>query len=367
MTPSVRRVPPLAVGVASMAAGAWLGLVRLGWALPLPWPDQLILHGPLMIGGFLGTLIGLERAVGVGKPWAYAAPALTAFGSASLVLGPPGPAGRLCVTAGSAVVLAVFITVLRRQPSLDLGAMTVGAAAWLAGNAGWLAGAGIYRIVFWWAGFVVLTIAGERLKLNRLLRPGPFVRGSFTLAIGVLSGGIVLTRAQPDAGVRVVGAGLVLLTAWLTAFDVARRTVRVPGVTRYIAICLLSGYIWLGAAGLIAIATGAAEPGARYDAILHAIFLGFAVAMIFGHASIVFPAITGVPLRFHGVSYLPLALLHASVAARLAGDLVEELGRWRAWSGLLSAAALGAFLLITASSLRIQRQNKPAGVTAMQR
>jgi hypothetical protein len=36
--------------------------------LPLPWPDQLILHGPLMVGGFIGTLIGLERAVGISKP-----------------------------------------------------------------------------------------------------------------------------------------------------------------------------------------------------------------------------------------------------------------------------------------------------------
>ena len=41
-----------------MVWGIWMGLLRIGWALPLPKPDQLILHGPLMIGGFLGTLIG---------------------------------------------------------------------------------------------------------------------------------------------------------------------------------------------------------------------------------------------------------------------------------------------------------------------
>ena len=56
----------------------WLGLVRLGWNLPLPWQDQLIAHGPLMVCGFLGTLISLERAVGLGSPWGYAAPVLVA-------------------------------------------------------------------------------------------------------------------------------------------------------------------------------------------------------------------------------------------------------------------------------------------------
>jgi hypothetical protein len=32
----------------------------------------------------------------------------------------------------------------------------------------------------------------------------------------------------------------------LATFDIARRTVRQSGVTRFIAVCLLSGYVWLG-------------------------------------------------------------------------------------------------------------------------
>ena len=65
---AARRVPLLAVGLLSMACGMWLGLVRLGWNLPLPWQDQLIAHGPLMVCGFLGTLISLERAVAPSVP-----------------------------------------------------------------------------------------------------------------------------------------------------------------------------------------------------------------------------------------------------------------------------------------------------------
>lgn len=84
--PHAWRGPLVALALLSMAWGAWLGLLRLGWALPIPWPDQLILHGPLMIGGFVGTLIGLERAVGLATSWAYIAPALTAVGSLLLVV-----------------------------------------------------------------------------------------------------------------------------------------------------------------------------------------------------------------------------------------------------------------------------------------
>jgi hypothetical protein len=47
----------------ALLAGLWAGLLRLGWQLPpllLQLPAQ---HGPLMVSGFLGTLISLERAV----------------------------------------------------------------------------------------------------------------------------------------------------------------------------------------------------------------------------------------------------------------------------------------------------------------
>jgi hypothetical protein len=36
MRVAAHRVPLLLVGVLSMACGLWLGLVRLGWNLPLP-------------------------------------------------------------------------------------------------------------------------------------------------------------------------------------------------------------------------------------------------------------------------------------------------------------------------------------------
>ena len=112
---AARRVPMLFVGLLSMACGMWLGLVRLGWNLPLPWQDQLIAHGPLMVCGFLGTLISLERAVALGSRWGYAAPVLVAAGALMLDLGPLGAFGPMLITAGSLVMVAIFVVVWRRQ------------------------------------------------------------------------------------------------------------------------------------------------------------------------------------------------------------------------------------------------------------
>ena len=350
------RAPIAAVAIASLAYGAWLGLLRLGWILPLPWPDHLILHGPLMIGGFLGTLVGLERAVGVGRPWAYAAPILSASGAALLVVGPAGPLAPLLITSASAIVTLVFVRIVSQHSTLFSWTMLAGAVAWLVGNVLWCGGSAIYRVVFWWIAFLVLTIAGERLELSRLLRPSRRVRAAFVVTLFVTAVGIALAPRWPVFGVRIAGTGFVALTAWLAVNDVARRTIRQHGVTRYIAICMLSAYGWLAVAGAIALATGAFDPGPVHDAILHAVFLGFAMTMVFGHAPIVLPAVAGSALRFGAIFYAPYALLQVSVAIRLTGDLVDTLGRLRPWGGLLNALALLLFVVTIAT-----RRGRAAG------
>jgi hypothetical protein len=56
--------------------------------------------------------------------------------------------------------------------------------------------------------------------------------------------------------------GLIALRWWLVRYDVGRRTVRQRGVTRFMAVCLLGGYAWLGVGGAIAAVAGVAMPGA---------------------------------------------------------------------------------------------------------
>ena len=60
------RFPLLALGIGSLFCGVWAGLLRFGWSLPAGRANLIELHGPLMVFGFLGTVISLERAVALG-------------------------------------------------------------------------------------------------------------------------------------------------------------------------------------------------------------------------------------------------------------------------------------------------------------
>jgi len=126
-------------------------------------------------------------------------------------------------------------------------------------------------------------------------------------------------------------------------YDVARRTIRQSGLTRFIAVCLLSGYIWLGAGGGLALVNGGVMAGPHYDALLHAIFLGFVFAMIFGHAPIIFPSVLKIPITFQLAFYAPLILLHLSLLLRVVGDLTLWMPG-RQWGGMVNVLTLLAFM-----------------------
>lgn len=336
----------MALGVIALLAALAGGLARLGWRLALPSP-VVASHGPLMVSGFLGTLIGIERAVALARPWAYAGPAATGLGALALIAGAPAPVGPSLLTLGSLALVIVVGAILRRQPALFTAVMALGAVAWLVGQALWLSGWPVYRVALWLAGFLVLTIAGERLELTRVLRLSRAARGLFAAAVLVFVAGLALTLIDFETGTRLAGAGLVALALWLASHDVARRTVRQSGLTRFIALCLLSGYAWLGVSGLLAVLSGGAAAGTRYDAMLHALFLGFVFAMIFGHAPIIFPAVLGWPVAFRPACYAHLVLLHLTLILRVAGDLAG----WppgRQWGGLLNALVLLLFFANTA-------------------
>lgn len=344
-----RPYPLMAMGMVALLAALWAGLTRMGWQLPGVRPGLAALHGPLMVSGFLGTLISLERAVALGRGWTFAAPLLTGLGALSLVAGLPGSPGPLLTTAGSLVLLAVFAALFRLEPTPHVTAMGLGALSWFVGNALWLAGWPLNRVVLWWAGFLVLTIAGERLELSRLLRLSRASRASFLGAAGLFLAGLAATAGAFDLGVRLAGAGMVALALWLARHDVARRTVRQGGLPRFIALSLLSGYVWLAVAGVLAVLLGGVEAGPRYDAMLHALFLGFVFAMIFGHAPIIFPALLGIPVPFRPAFYAHWIVLQLSLILRLYGDLAEALDA-RAWGGLLNAVAVLIFLANTVRS-----------------
>jgi hypothetical protein len=343
------QVPLMILAVVALAAATWAGLVRLGWHWPALGPALPRFHGPLMVSGFLGTLISLERAVALERRWTFLAPLLSGLGGVLLIVGVSGWPGPLLITLGSLGLMATFGLVLRRQPALFTSTMALGTLAWLVGNGLWLLGRPIHRVVLWWAGFLVLTIVGERLELSRLLQLSQRSHRLFLLALGLFVTGLVVTEVDLSAGTRWTGAGMLALAVWLLRYDVARRTLHQSGLPRFIAVCLLSGYVWLGVSGGLALRFGALVAGPRYDAMLHALFLGFVFAMIFGHAPVIFPALLGLPIHFRPIFYAHLVLLHVTLLLRLVGDLAG----WspgRLWGGLLNGVVLLLFLVNSAYS-----------------
>lgn len=345
------RLPLLALGALALFAGLDGGLLRLGWTAPLADAERALAHGPLMVSGFLGTVIGLERAAALRRPWGWLAPLLAGAGAIATIAAPSGAAAPWLFAAASAVFTAIAVLFAWRQRALFTAVMALGALGWLAGNALQLAGQPADAAVPFWIAFLILTIAGERLELSRLMRPTTLRRLTAPLPLLLLVVGLLAGAALPGADwpARLFGAGLVALAVWLAAYDAARRTVRQPGLTRYIAVCLLGGYVWLAAAGLLILAAGLPDAGPQYDAVLHAVFLGFVFAMIFGHAPVIVPALLGATIPWTRWFYLHLGLLHASLVLRIGGDLAD-LPALRAQGGLGNAAAILLFLAMTAGA-----------------
>jgi len=354
------RLPLLALGLLSLIAGVGAGLLRLGWQMPLPSAQAAAAHGPLMICGFFGTLISLERAVALGRRWAYLGPVAAGLGGAALMAGLAPALGRGLLGAGSAVLCAASVYLFGRQRALFTFTLAAGAGCWLIGNLLWLAGLPLHTAVPWWIGFLVLTIAGERLELSRFLPPSVPARRVFALLIAVLLASMAASAPMPATGTVVQGAALLALALWLLRQDVARRTVRERGLTRFIAVCLLSGYVWLGIGGAVIVGAGGLAPGtAAYDAAIHALMLGFVFSMVFGHAPIIGPSVVRARLPYHPVFYVPLAILHLSLALRLAGD-ATGLYTLRSAGGILNALALLAFIVNTVAAVIRGRRAPPA-------
>ena len=334
------RLAAFAVVPVALVTGIAGGLGRLGWDVP-GGASLAALHGPLMISGLFGTVVSLERAVALGKWWAYLAPILSAVGTIVLLAGASAPVGATLYLVAAGVLAMVSGLIVRGQPAIFTIALLFGALSWGTGSLLWLAGEEIPSVVGWWIAFLLLTIAGERLEMSRLL---PQLRGSqvlfvISVALIVVGAGMGL---DGNAGARLFGLGQLACTIWLLRHDIARRNVRTAGAPRYFAVCMLAGYGWLGVAGAFMVGMPSSGALFRYDLMLHAVLIGFVLSMVFGHALIILPAVTRLKISYSSVLYVPLAILHVSLAMRMIGDL----GEWnlpRQWSGIATALAIAAF------------------------
>lgn len=344
----------------SLLAALWTGLARLGWDLPLPDADFTSLHGPLMVIGFLGTLIGLERAVAIDRPWVYAIPLFSALSYLALLLGAPRQAVALLALIAASLFTAFFASLYRRQPSEHFVVMTLSAAALCVGILIWMTDAPLSEVVPWWVGFLVLMIAGERLELNRIRRPPLNVRLRFRLSVALTLLGLLVSIFDFFTGVRIAGAGLIALALWLLRYDLAWQSLRQPGLPRFMGSCLIAGYVWLAVGGALWLPlAGSFVAGPLYDSMLHSIFLGFVFSMIFAHGPVILPVITGAKMAFQKSFYLHAALLHLSLVLRIFGDLADITGAQK-WGGALNALAIILFLLNNVRAVRQAARNATA-------
>lgn len=349
---SLARLLLAALVAAALLAGVAGGLVRAGVALPggmVVASSAVVGHAFLMVCAFMGTVIAIERAVAVRHPAAFVGPLASGMAGVVLLAGSPGGAAALAVGASLAFV-GVNIVVVRRQRALHTALLLAGACAWALGCLLHAVGAMAGAVVPLWLSFLVFTIAAERLEMTRLMRRHAGAAPALVAVLGLLVAGAL------GSGL-LFGAALVALALWLAVFDIARRTVRAAGLSRYMAVCLLAGYAWLAVAGLAWVGTALGQ--AWRDAALHALALGFVFSMVLGHAPVILPAVARIKVAFSGAFYLPLLLLHASLALRLAGGLLTP--RFTALGAAGNALALGAFFLtLAASALAWRARHAPS-------
>lgn len=370
------RVPPLRLGLLLMAGVAALfgldaALLNLGLTAPATSVSLADAHGVLMVYGFLGTAITLERAVALQSgpatnSWAFASPLLSGVGTVMLLLETtalPMGSGRLLPglawTASMAILVGIYAAVWGRQPSYAVLVQLLGAVAGAAGAALWTRGLEAATIVAWWASFLILTILGERLELARIafLRRGTEQRIVAEACATLVA--LTVTLVAPASGYPLLGLCLAVMIVDTATFDVARRTIRSTGLPRFMAACLLAGYAWALLAALVWMIAGPTWSGYRYDLVVHSLTIGFAVSMIMAHAPIIVPALIRRPLAYHPALWAVWGLLQFGLVVRMVSGARSAEAAWR-FGGALDVVALLAFLITTVTLVTSSTRKRQA-------
>lgn len=321
------------LAIAALLGALGGGLARLG-TLPAAGagptgPQALAQHGALMMAGFFGSVIALERAVALQRGlWV---PALAAAGAlVGWVHGGWALSAALWMASALGLCGLYAWAAWQRAVSLPLLVEGAGALALCIGTLAWWLG-DVTAARLGWSAFLLLTIAGERRELMRLV---PLPRWAQALFHPLWLGLLVAPGLAAVGGAGALPlwwGGCAALAAWLLRWDVALRLLRAPGWAGHTAICLVTGYGWLALAAAWGLA-GRAEAW-------HVLWLGCVMAMVFGHAPIMLPALAGWRPRPTRLALLPLALMGASVALR-------TLAPWLPWPGALAWAGAGHALAL---------------------
>lgn len=333
--------------------GMLSGLGRMGWQMPLP--ELYVHHGSIMVGGFLGSLISLEKVIPLKKPVLLLGPLLSASSIIIFLIG-HAQAGVAMLIISSAMLVVVYFNYLKNQRSLYLSLALMGALCWCTGNI-MLLWRHFYPMAFpWWMGFILFTIVSERLELAKFL---PVTRRNKHLLICLL-GLFFLGLFLPfhKTGAYIAGASMSLMAIWLLQNDVIRVGIKKNGLTRFMAMALLAGYCFLLFEGIFLIVLE--DVSQSYDVVIHTFFIGFAFAMIFAHGPVILPGVLGLSVKpYSQLLYVPLVVLVSSLVMRITSDLEIIPFHLRAFSGWITFGSIILyFLIMVTTTIRELRNAK---------
>lgn len=340
------------LAMASLIIGLLTGLQRMGWSLPFT--AAVANHGAIMVGGFIGTLITLEKIIPLKRKIVYALPVLS--GASVILFFVKLPVlSVVCLVSASVGLCAVFLVYLIRERSLIYFLMLTGAACWVTGNMLLLTN-GFYPVsLSWWMAFALFVIASERLELMKFL---PVSRNQKRLFVTFMALFVpACLFSFHGTGSYLAAGSLIGVALWLMRFDVVRINLKKESLTRYTGVALLAGYCALLLTGIF-IPLLAAKP-MGYDVLVHAFFIGFVFSMIFAHGPIILPGVLGISVKpYHPVLYVWLVLLYASWVTRAVAGISLDL-QLRKFTGIVSGVAiLGYFISLAVITIRSQHRAK---------
>lgn len=339
----------LPAGVVLLVLGVGGGLARFGVDLGAS-HAAMSAHGALVVFGFFGMLVSLERGVVVRRGWVSIGPLCALAGSVLVLAGAPN---RWAAAAwvGAAVLTLLIILAIGRAgsagPTIAHEQMLGGCIAWVAGATLWGADASLAIVVPFLTAFLLLTIVGERTQLGKLAHLVSTRRVARSL-LALLAVALVVMLVDVDLGSRCTGAVLVAYGVWLLRVD-ARSRLRRPGLMRYLRLTVIGGLVWLVVAGLLLLQQGALASAPGSDAAIHAFFMGFVMSMVFAHAPMVFPAITRIRVPYYRAFAVPVVLMHLTLVVRIVGDLSSHADIARI-GAIGTTVSIALFLLAVASS-----------------
>jgi hypothetical protein len=340
------RIPFMLIAMVNLLAGMAAGLVRIGWRLDVH--GLAASHGAIMVGGFLGTLIALEKLIPLKTKILYAIPIVSGGSLIAFCLGLPQEA-VLMITIASLGLSVVFAFYYAKHRELQFLIMFAGALCWLTGNV-FLYSENFYPLSFpLWVGFILLIIVGERIEITKFL-PVTMKQKGILFALLALYVGSSLVSFH-GIGSIVSGIALICISIWLLQYDLIRVSITKAGLTKYVAVALLCGYLALLICGVFFITMQGSIMS--YDVLVHTFFLGFVFSMIFAHGPIILPGVLGISAKpFHRIFYLWLILLQISWLTRAFADSALHF-YLRQISGALSVMAiLGYFISLIVVTIR---------------